>query len=238
MYLKRIINVCTILVVLTGPASAQRLLMESKAGFSASFAAVFPIGDAEVKKGSFSFPALVANLQQGYGATLEYNQQLPFSSHLLAGLRYSYFSFSDWEHASDQHFTDATAVVQALEFGVRGKTSFHEQGLFNKTSLYGGLSTGAYPVNVVVPDALFKSDGASSTTEDFVSKAVRPGVSVQAGLEQAVSNNWSILVQGGYQIIFVKSNYYQETSFRWFQLNVGLAFRLKKDRYYLRERYE
>lgn len=204
----------------------QRLVLESKAGFSISTHIAFPVGKPETSKGSFVFPSLLSNFKQGYGLNIEYYTQ--FNPRLNMGICYSNTIFHDWQFdPSSEAFNNAEAFIHSLSLNVAVKSLFHERGLLNKTKFYVGLAPGAYLVAVKTPEQSISS-----------SNDVRPGLLTNGSIEYAIRNNIAISISGGYQIVSVDSSIYQEKMFQWFQASVGVTFRLNRNQNYLRSIYE
>lgn len=205
---------------------AQRLVIESRSGFMISTDIAFPLGKAETRKGSFVFPSLLSNFDQGYGFSIKYYKQL--CPRFQAGIRYSNVVFSNWQfnHASEV-FNNAEALVHSLSMNVTVRNLFHERGILNKWSFHAGLAPGVYMINVNAPELSVPS-----------TKTVRPGLFLNGGINYAIRNNLAISISGGYQIVSVKSSIYQEAIFQWCQAGIGIIFRLERNQNYLRGAYE
>ncbi len=205
---------------------AQRLVLESKAGFSISTHIAFPMGKPETSKGSFVFPSLLSNFKQGYGINMEYYKQI--NPQLNAGICYSNTIFHDWQFdPTSEAFTNAQAFIQSLSLNVSLKSLFRERGILNKTKFYVGLAPGVYLITVKTPEQSVSS-----------SEALRPGLLTHGKIEYAVRNNFGISIGAGYQFVSVESSVYQEEIFQWCQTSVGVIFRLNRNQNYLRSPYE
>lgn len=218
---------------------AQRLVMESKAAVSFSYTRARPLGKAEVTNNAFTFPALLANMQPGNGLSVQYSQKLaPLFS---GGIRYARLSFAGWQFVPPlEVFNQAEVSVTSVSLPLMLKSKFSVTGLLNKLRVFTSVAPGISFVNARFPNQLNEQVDADGNARGVYvsSSALRPGFSVGAGIEYALTTSWALTFDGGLHYAAVKSKIYQEKAFQWFQLNGGLSYRMQKNKNYLRTPYD
>lgn len=223
----RILAIAIFLILINaGTVGAQRLVLESKAGFSVLPIVALPLGEREVRKGSFVFPSLLANFEQGIGLELGYSRQV--KPWLNVGVKHASLIFSNWQFDPTSAAFDKSQVFMgsfSAPFTIR--TVFRERGRFNRLSVHAGFAPGVYVVRVVAPELSYS-----------FSETVRPGASASGSVNYAIRNGLAFSITAVYHQVDVESSMYQEDEMKWYQVGVGIAFRLNRNRNYLRTDYE
>ncbi len=216
-----------LLIVFFVPANAQ--LIDSRVNIYSGYSAGSFPGSETVTEGQFISPSLYSNFNDLSGYRLKGLYRLkPF---LSTGLEINYHQGSGWHSSSSLLYRDSELEIFAASTVFQFHTTFKETGILNRIKPFVEISPTLGFSALTLANPVFEIHGfdhlASSPTSstDFIY-----GVKGNIGLEVSVNRFMGSFISWSYQHIGVESILYNDNSFSVSQFEIGLFFKLLKNR--------
>lgn len=188
-------------------------------------------GNSSVQNGSFLYPAFYSNLANLNGIWMKAFYKA--GVYISPGLKIDGSNASGWKYDNNPEYSTASvglfSIAPVLQFHTR---HFHK-GFFNRGKIFAEISPAIGISGFTSSDEVFQVRGVQEISTPVESKDFFYGISGSSGVEWSLSQATGIMMSYSLHHNRVSSILYSEKYFTAWQLNIGIVFKLKKDKYFL-----
>jgi len=186
-------------------------------------------GQEFVQDGSFISPSLFSN--QRYLTGISFKTLIKLNNYISIGAGADQSNAMGWSSASSSMYDESRLKLFSLFPVVQVHSAFRETGMMNRIRIFAEVAPSLGIVELTLTNPLFEIQSDPGTVTTLLSsRDTYYGVRVAAGLELSVTRIFGVWFSGSFNKNLVKSVLYNDDSFSYLDIGMGLIVRLANDK--------
>jgi hypothetical protein len=221
----------TVICFFTCSSICSGQMLDNRLNISAGYHLGTFHGNGHIQNGSFLYPAFYSNLANMNGIWLKALYKA--GAYVSPGIKLAGSNASGWKYDDNPEYNTASVRLFSIAPVLQFHTKHFHKGFFNRGKLFAEISSAMGISGFTSSDELFQIQGVKAVSAPKESNDFFYGIEGSAGLEWSLSQTTGIMMSYSLHHNRVSSILYSEKYFTASQLNIGIVFRLMKDKHFL-----